>query len=63
MNLSNAKNDQLNFKSRLGRIKKVVKNQKSRTTICNIDTLYKARKGAIKFFDDYSSMVSEAKLK
>ena len=25
--------------------------------------LYKARKEAIKFFDDYSSMVSEAKLK
>ena len=29
----------------------------------NIDMFYKARNEAIKFFDEYSSMVSEAKLK
>ena len=27
----------------------------------NIETLYKARKNAIKFYNDYSSMVSEAR--
>ena len=27
----------------------------------NIETLYKARREAIKFYDDYSSMISEAK--
>ena len=29
--------------------------------MCNIETLYKARSEAIKFYDDYSSMMSEAK--
>ena len=29
----------------------------------NIETLYKARNGAIKFYDDYSSIMSEAKIK
>ena len=29
----------------------------------NIDMFYKARNEAIKFFDEYSSIVSEAKLK
>ena len=31
--------------------------------MCNIKTLYKARSEAIKFYDDYSLMMSEAKTK
>ena len=62
--ITNAKNDQKDFKSSLGKIKKG--NKKSRdqkNVIYNVDMLYKARKEAIKFFDGYSSMISEAKLK
>ena len=42
--------------------KKVAKNQKSKkNTIHNTEKLYKARNNAIKCFDDYSLMASEAK--
>ena len=41
--------------------KKKSKNQKN--VLYNIDMLYKARNEAIKFDDDYSSMMSEAKTK
>ena len=34
-----------------------------KNTIYNIEMLYKARKEAIKFFDHYSLMISEAKNK
>ena len=48
----------------LGQIKKGAKKSKEqKNTIYNIKLLYKARKEAIKFFDDYSLMVSEAKNK
>ena len=32
-----------------------------KNTLYNIEMLYKARNEAIKFYDDYSSMLSEAK--
>ena len=58
------KNNQNIFKIRLGEIKKEVKNQKNeKNTIHNIEMLYEARKEAIKFFDDYSLLISEAKNK
>ena len=60
------KNDQTTFKSHLGEIKKgnTKKNQKSKKkTIYNIEMLYKVRNEAIKFYDYYSLMVSEAKNK
>ena len=41
--------------------KKRSKEQKN--PLYNIEMLYKARNEAIKFYDDYSSMVSEAKNK
>ena len=56
--LAEVKNNQNNFKLTLGEIKRSKKN-----TIYNIEMFYKARKEAIKFFDDYSLMVSEAKNK
>ena len=58
------KRNQEKFKSYLGEIKKGSKKSKEqKNTIYNIEMLYKARKDAIKFFDDYSSMMSEAKTK
>ena len=43
--------------------KKTHKNRskEQKESLCNIEILYKARDEAIKFYDDYSSMVSDAK--
>ena len=37
--------------------------KKQKDTLYNIEMLYKARNEGNKFYDDYSSMTSEAKLK
>ena len=37
--------------------------KKTRNVLYNIEMLHKARNSVIEFFDDYSSMISEAKLK
>ena len=55
--LSEAKNNQIIFKLHLGEVKKGSNKKKSKEQM-----LYKARSEAIKFYDDYSSMVSEAKI-
>ena len=48
----------------LGDIKEGPKKSKdNKNTIYNIELLYKARKEVIKFFDHYSSLVSDAKNK
>ena len=39
------------------------KSKKQKNSQYNIEMLYKARNSVIEFFHDYSSMVSEAKLK
>ena len=63
-NLSAVKNNQENFKSYLGEIKKGAKKSKEqKNRIYNIEVLYKARDEAIKFYDDYSLMMLEAKSK
>ena len=62
--LAELKNNQNNFKSDLGEIKKgSTKSKEQKDTTYNIELLYKARKEAINFFDDHSLMVSEAKTK
>ena len=64
--LDEAKNDQARFKSNLSKIKKgnnKKRPKEQKNALYNIDMLYKARNEAIKFFNDYSSMVSEAKNK
>ena len=64
--LAEAKHDQVNFKSSLGKIKKGNNKKRSKeqkNALYNIDMLYKATNEAMKFFDDYSLMVSEAKNK
>ena len=68
--LAEVKNDQIKSKSNLGEIKKGKNKSKNQNaTKCynyavhNIEVLYKARNEAIKLFDDYSLMASEAKNK
>ena len=66
ISLTDVKNNQEKFKSYLGEIKtgnnkRKLKEQKN--TLYSIETLYKARNEAIKFYDDYSLIMSEAKIK
>ena len=56
--------NQQNFKLYLGEIKKgCLKIKRTKNTIYNFEMLYKAWNEAIKFYDDYSLMMSEAKSK
>ena len=64
INLSDVKNNQEKFKSYLGEIKKGNKKHRlkvQKNTLYNIEMLQKARNEAIKFYDDYSSIMSETK--
>ena len=62
INLSDVKNDQQKFKKYLGKIKKGHrKSVEQKNTLYNMP--HKARHEAIKFYDDYSLMTSEAKTK
>ena len=64
--LADAKIDQAKFKSNLSEIEKGNKKHRSKdqkNALYNIEMLYKARDKVIRFFDDYSLMVSKAKLK
>ena len=66
IDLSDVKNNQEKFKSYLGEIKKGNNKHRSKVqknTLHNIEMLYKATNEAMKFYDDYSSMMSEAKYK
>ena len=66
MSLVDAKIDQGKFKSDLGKIKNGSSNKKSeeqKSVLYGIELLYKSRNDVINFYDDYSSMVSEAKTK
>ena len=65
INLADIKNNQEKFKTYLGEIKEGNKKHRSREqkkpTLYNIKMLYKGRNEAIKFYDDYSLTMSEAK--
>ena len=64
--LADAEKDQINFKSSLGEIKQGSNKKRSKeqkNAQYNIEMLYKARNKAIEFFNDYISVVSEAKNK
>ena len=66
ISLSEVKNNQEKFKSYLGEIKRGNNKRRSKeqkNALYNIEMLYKARNKSIKFDDDYSSMMSEAKAK
>ena len=66
INLANVGNNQEKFKTYLGEIKKENKKHRSKEqkkTLYNTKMFYKARNEVIKFYDDYSLMMSEAKHK
>ena len=63
--LTDVKSSKEKFKSNLSEVKKhtKVEQKAKKNTVYNIEMLDKARNEAIKFYNDYSSMMSEAKLK
>ena len=66
LSLADVKNNQTKFKSDLGEIKKGNNKKRWReqkNALHKIKMFYKARKEAIRFYDDYCSMIFEAKRK
>ena len=61
ISVEEAKNRQKNYLNYLNIIRKGNKNARQRKTLANINMLYNARNDAIKFIEDYSSMIIEAK--
>ena len=61
ISLRKAKNQQENYYNYVNRIRKGNKNDSQRRTIANINILFNARDNAIKFIEDYASMILEAK--
>ena len=63
--ITDLKSKQAKFKSNLSEVKKAHKNRtkEQEDTLYNIEMFYKARNEAIKFHGDYSSTMSETKLK
>ena len=64
--LTDARNDQAEFKSNVSEIKKGDKKHRSKeqkNTLHNIEMLYKTRNSVVEFFDNYSSIVSKANFK
>ena len=59
--LEQAKNNQKNYLEYLNTIRKGNKNPEQRKTLANINMFYNARDSAIKFIEDYGSMILEAK--
>ena len=59
--LEEAKTEQQNYLEYLNVIRKGNKNAEQRKTLANINMLYNARNDAIKFIEDYGSMILEAK--
>ena len=66
ISLADAKNDQAELKLNLSEIKKgqqITQIKRPKNALNNIEMLYRARNKVIEFFDDYSLIVSEVKLK
>ena len=66
ISLTDARNDQAEFKSNVSEIKKGDKKHRSKeqkNTLHNIEMLYKTRNSVVEFFDNYSSVVSKANFK
>ena len=61
MSLEEAKNRQKNYLYFLNIIRKGNKNAEQKKTLANINMFYNARESAIKFIEDYGSMILEAK--
>ena len=63
MSLEEANNYQQNYLDYLSTIRKGNKNPEQRKTLANINIHFNARDSAIKFIEDYGSMILEAKKK
>ena len=61
ISLKEAKEQQQNYYNYLNTIRRGNKNARQERTLANIDILFNARDNAIKFIEDYSSMILEAK--
>ena len=61
ISMQEAKDQQQNYYNYLNTIRKGNKNVNQKRTLANINTLFNARDNAIKFYEDYSSMILEAK--
>ena len=61
MSLEEAKECQQDYLDYLNIIRKGNKNAEQRKTLANINMFYNARNSAIKFIEDYGSMILEAK--
>ena len=61
VSIQEAKNIQKEFNKQLNFIRRGNKNQEQRQALNNINNLYNARDMAIKFIEDYGSMILEAK--
>ena len=59
--LEEPKNIQQDYGNHLKHIQKGNKNDEPRKTLANINVLFNARNNAIKFIEDYGSMILEAK--
>ena len=61
MSLEEAKNKQKDYLKYLNIIRKGNKNPRQKKTLSNIENYFNARNSAIKFIEDYGSMILEAK--
>ena len=61
ISLEQEKNNQQNYLEYLNTIRKGNKNPEQRKTLANINIYFNARDSAIKFIEDYGSMILEAK--
>ena len=61
ISLEEAKEQQKNYYNYLNMIRRGNKNASQKRTVANINILFNARDNAIKFIEDYSSMILEAK--
>ena len=59
--LEKAKDLQENLNNSIKKLRKGNKTQEQRKTLVNLNMLFNGRNGAIKFYDDYSSMILKAK--
>ena len=59
--IQEAKDKQVNYYNYLNKIRKGDKSANQKRTLSNINILFNARDNAIKFYEDYSSMILEAK--
>ena len=61
ISLEEAKNEQQNYHNYLNKIRRGNKNANQKRILANVNSHFNARNSAIKFIEDYGSMILEAK--